>query len=75
MFCKVPLSFRMILGIDKTDLSVFIFCCQRVGREAETERKRKRGRESRRGKYKANNNNSKNTITHALKTHSMRAQG
>lgn len=45
MFSKVPLNFRIILGIDKTDRSVFIFRCHRVGEEAETERERKRGRE------------------------------
>lgn len=45
MFSKVPLNFRIILRIDKTDRSVFVFCCHRVGGEAETKRKRKRGRE------------------------------
>lgn len=48
MSSKVPFSFRIILGIDTTDLSAFIFYSQRVGREAETERKREEEREKKR---------------------------
>lgn len=45
MSSKVSFSFRIILGIDRTDVSVFIFHCQRVGGEAETERKTEEERE------------------------------
>lgn len=48
MFSKVSFSFRIILGIDRTDVSVFIFHCQRVGGEAETERKTEEEREKKR---------------------------
>lgn len=45
MFPRVPFSFKITLGIDRTDLSALIFHSLRVGRKRECKREKKGGRE------------------------------
>lgn len=44
MFPKVLFSFKITLGIDRTDQSALIFLSLRVGRKRESKKEKERGR-------------------------------